>query len=663
MIAMIKKAALLFLVFAVLVQTVQADDLAVTGATCDISLDARYGDAKSKVEPVTLTLKNTGNASMTIYEPSLRVSEGGINLTKVTSFPIIITSGATKSVQIKVSVAGTVSEGTYPATVDFSYGSGTITINVDRLVPAHLASLQNIVIDDPVVFNKPRKEMEKTGFKVEKTFQIVNDGDTKMTLGSVAAYGNPDAGMTFSVNNPSTISEQSTGTAILTIIIPVSAPEGEHQGKLRVDAGKAGSQTLTVTVTVKHEVKFEMSPYSPDFGRVDVLKSVPLEITLSEVLGYKDITSVKIVRDESQPGDGKDDWMSVNLPASTIPKGSSVALTFTLRFRGETTVGRTYSWRHLLTHSAGNGTIALKATATPIDIAATKDALKTIQGSGSPKASNIAVKALEMLSASAESAEQWAAVASISQASVTFLDAMEQAVMKTGEDDHGAATNDLLVAGIAVDTMQKSAKTQAQTTIHKMSNDYITGILQKESAYFEKMAADAEDDRTKIIAYRHAAITYELLNSPDQCSAAYKLAAESVSSYNQKIESANNNRVDAEDAIRRASEDLYQWGDAKLLVNPFAYDGTSDRYKFAVNLTETAANEYRAAGEQELYNASSARADQLNNHWLFLLSQFCMLMIGYILLFVGTVVWCVFAFMAFAADSREEEFGDVVLLS
>jgi hypothetical protein len=154
---MIKKAALLFLVFVVLVQTAQADKLSVTGATCDISLDARYGDAKAKEKTVTLTLKNTGNASMTVYAPSLRVSESGINLTKVTSFPITIASGATKSVQIKVRVAGTVSEGTYSATADFSYGSGTITINVDRLVPAHLASLQNIKIDDPVVIQQTEK--------------------------------------------------------------------------------------------------------------------------------------------------------------------------------------------------------------------------------------------------------------------------------------------------------------------------------------------------------------------------------------------------------------------------------------------------------------------------------------------------------------------------
>jgi hypothetical protein len=40
-----------------------------------------------------------------------------------------------------------------------------------------------------------------------------------------------------------------------------------------------------------------------------------------------------------------------------------------------------------------------------------------------------------------------------------------------------------------------------------------------------------------------------------------------------------------------------------------------------------------------------------------------MLMIGYVILFACAVLWCVLAFMAFTADSREEEFGDVVLLS
>jgi hypothetical protein len=220
--------------------------------------------------------------------------------------------------------------------------------------------------------------MEKTGFKVVKKFEIINDGDMAMTVKSVAAYGTPGAGMTFKVDYPTKIDKQSAGAANLTITIPVTAPEGTHEGKLRIDAGKAGSQTITVKVTVKHAVKFDMSSYDPNFGRVDVLKSVPLEISLSETLGYKDVTAVKIQRKTTTVADGKDDWMAVNLPASIIQKGKTVPLTFTLRFRGETIVGRTYTWQYFLSHSEGNETITLKATAMPIDIEGTKSALATL---------------------------------------------------------------------------------------------------------------------------------------------------------------------------------------------------------------------------------------------------------------------------------------------
>jgi len=658
------RKVIFLLIFFMLMGTAQADDLSVDGATCDITLDARSGDAKDQEKTVTLKITNTGTETLTVYAPSVPSPESGINLTALGSYPISLAAGKSKNVQIKICVAGSVKEGTYEVRADFAHGKGTITINVDRLIPAHLASLQNVNIKDPVVFDKPRKEMEKTGFKVEKKFDIINDGDARMTVNSVAAYGTPGAGMTYTVNYPSQIAERSAGTATLTITIPVTAPEGTHEGKLRIDAGKAGSQTITVRVTVEHAVKFEMASYNPNFGRVDVLKSVPLEISLIETLGYKDITSVKIQREETTMADGDDDWMSANLPSSIIPKGGTVPLTFTLRFRGETTVGRIYTWQYFLSHSAGNETITLKATAMPIDIEGTKSALTTMKASGNPEISNIAGMALSMLSSSgAGSAEAWASVTSIAQSSVTFLDAMDRAIENVDGNNHEDSLDCLLVARIAVETMHRSAKTQSQTNIYTASNNLLITILRGESAYFERMAVDAEDDRTRIIAYRHAATAYELLNDPEKSKTAGEMAEESISSYNLKIDIANDHHVNADDAIRRASEDLYRWGDAKLLVNPFVYDSTSYRYKFAINETGTSAEEYRAAGEFELCNESALRADELQNQWLFLLGQFLMLMIGYILVFACAVIWCVLAFMAFTADSREEEFGDVVLLS
>ncbi len=656
-----RKVVLLLLVFFMLMGTAQAD-LSVTDGSCKIK------DLEGSAT-VTLTLTNAGDAgSIKVQAPMLPSPRDGITLSILDKYPITIPENESKTVQIKVEITKIVSKGVYDATASFDYldtlRTATITIDVARQVPAHLAPIQNINITDPVIFNKPRKEMEATGFKVVKKFDIINDGDMTMTVKSVAAYGTPEAGMTFKVNYPTQILNRSAGAANLTITIPVTAPEGPHEGKLRIDAGKAGLQDITVTVMVEHAVKFEIASYDPNFGRVDLLKSVPLEISLSETLGYKDITAVKIQRERNTVADGKEDWMAVNLPASIIQKGKTVPLTFTLRFRGETIVGRTYTWQYFLSHSAGNETITLKATAMPIDIEGTKSALATMKASGNPDISKIAGDTFNMLSSSgAGSAESWASVTTIAQCSVTFLDAMDRAVEAVDGGDQEDALNDLLVARIAVATMYRSAKTQAQTDIYTASNKFMKNILQRESAYFEKMASDADDDRTRIIAYRHSATAYELLNDPGRSGKASNMAEESISSYNQRIESANDHYVAADDAIRRASDDLYRWGDYVVLVNPFVYDSTSYRYKFAVNETETSAEEYLAAGEFELSEEGVLRAEELRSQWLFLLGKFLMLMIGYVILFACAVLWCVLAFMAFTADSREEEFGDVVLLS
>ncbi|RJS71322.1 hypothetical protein CW696_04705, partial [ANME-2 cluster archaeon] len=164
-----RKAILLFVVFFVLVQTAQAG-LSVSSGSC------RIKDLEGTAT-VTLTLKTAGNESMTVYAPSLPSPEKGITLTALDRYPISL-SGST-NVRIEVRITKAVSRGTYRATVYFGDSTGTITINADRSVPAHLAPLQNIDAGK-IVFDKPRKEMEKTGFKVEKKFEIVNDGDETM---------------------------------------------------------------------------------------------------------------------------------------------------------------------------------------------------------------------------------------------------------------------------------------------------------------------------------------------------------------------------------------------------------------------------------------------------------------------------------------------------
>ncbi|RLG30439.1 hypothetical protein DRO03_04425, partial [Methanosarcinales archaeon] len=245
-----RKVVLLLLVFFMLMGTAQAG-LTVTDGSCTIK------DLEGSAT-VTLTLTNTGgNAISRVDAPALPSPGKGITLRALDSYPISPPSAnESRDVRIEVHITKITSWGTHTATIYFGDSTATITINVDRHAPAHLAPIPNINITDPVIFNKPRKEMEATGFKVVKKFDIINDGDMAMTVKSVAAYGTPEAGMTFKVDYPTQILNKSAGAANLTITIPVTASEGPHEGKLRIDAGKAGLQDITVTVTVEHAVKF-----------------------------------------------------------------------------------------------------------------------------------------------------------------------------------------------------------------------------------------------------------------------------------------------------------------------------------------------------------------------------------------------------------------------
>jgi parallel beta-helix repeat protein len=116
-------------------QTTQASALgmSVTDAACIIRLDARYGGAEAQDAVVTLTLTNTGDPPITVYPPALPSPGEGITLIALDNYPITIPGNGSKTVQVKVRVAGDVAEGTYNTTAYFGDRTATITINVHRL--------------------------------------------------------------------------------------------------------------------------------------------------------------------------------------------------------------------------------------------------------------------------------------------------------------------------------------------------------------------------------------------------------------------------------------------------------------------------------------------------------------------------------------------------
>ena len=107
--------------------------MSVTDATCNVTLDARYGDAEAQGTVASFTLTNTGDPPITVYPPALPSPGEGITLTPLDNYPITISCNESVDVLINVRVAGDVAEGTYNATAYFGDITATIAIDVRHL--------------------------------------------------------------------------------------------------------------------------------------------------------------------------------------------------------------------------------------------------------------------------------------------------------------------------------------------------------------------------------------------------------------------------------------------------------------------------------------------------------------------------------------------------
>lgn len=641
----------------------------VTRPVAKVTLDARAGDAKPNSTTVYFELKNPTNESVAVASSVPSGQEAGINLT-IGSYTSPVAAAGTVTIPVTVTVAGDVSEGTHSGKVTINDQSYSFDIDVNRLIPAKLASMANIDVGT-VSFNKPKSTMESTGYVVEKSILIVNEGDTTMSVKSVGQYGTPDAGMTFTASPASmSVPPKESARATLKITIPAGAAEGTHTGKVQVNAGDAGSQNVPVSVVVKHEVKLEISSYLSNFGNVDLLESVQRSITLSEALGYKSITNVSVSRKSgvNETGSGKDDWMLVSVPSSTIPAGGSVNLVFTLRFRGETEIGQSYDWGYRIATSAGGTDADFKAVARPINTAETKSALSILSKSSNPDIASIASQTSTMLTNAEYSnltSAQWVNVATVSMGTSSFLGAMGSAEADIVSGDHFSALDWLIIARISADTVEKSIVTPEHRTIHGKIKSYLTKKLNSEAAYFTGLAGSTQntDMKESLFAYDASSRIYNLLGDHAKESEFASLSNELLTTHDKYVKSANDRRVEAKKAMRSVeTDDLYRWGDTQYLVNPFNFDSAREQFDLSIEQTTTASEEYQLAGEDELYKEAVIQRDGIAAQWKFLKLRFVALMFIYTIMFTTLIVWSVFAMISYTKDCDEEDMGNILLL-
>ena len=207
-------------------------------------------------------------------------------------------------------------------------------------------SVNPSTIDLSFSFNQPKSTAYYEDYS---TFTITNiNPDPNVTVsGSIGSVSTDTVTITPDASSFSLAYGESTTITLHTVVSPETA-EGLETFTLDV-----GDESLTVSIDVIYFAEIAVSDTQIDFGTVHRYDNPSRLVTISEVLGYKDVT-VTI----SQTGGNE--WVTVSPDAFVIPAGSSRDVTFELS--PGTPDHNDYSWTFSIsTDVAGSASIKIDA--------------------------------------------------------------------------------------------------------------------------------------------------------------------------------------------------------------------------------------------------------------------------------------------------------------
>jgi hypothetical protein len=534
---------------------------------------------------VSISLSRSGNEWVQPSESSFSVDAGS---SKTVSFSLAKSKPGWESYRDTYSW-------TFSATSEG--GNYDIKLRAELLLPPKLSVSRSAY--NTVTFNEPKSK--KPTFRKNFYIPVKNLGYYSMGINRVSLSGfgtKPEV----TIDYPRSVGGYSSKNIVLTVKAPYDTREGTYTGKVHIDAGNAGSEDVSVSIKIEYGVGLRVSPTSKDFGGVEIYnEEKDVKVTVRETFGYKAINNVLIKKIKGLEG--------ISVSPTTIPgippEGSDT-VTFTLKFRGEATMGKEYEWTYSIeTGNAGKGTITLRAMAEPgVDkIILELNSLKSSSVARYPATGTAISESLSMLDVAEKtkpSTKDWDYVMSTATQTATVLNLLNKYLdgdekTKAFSNLQSGATLAKSVSSNAGSISNSGVRSHAKESADALDN-LMNEMLSEAAAFFESRGHNYENTNylEAAKAYKCAATSYELLG--DTKSETYKHSFEKmVKEHDNRVIGANEDRVNAERKLILVKPELSEIGGIPLLLNPFAYDDVASGYKYALSTYSDVIEKYGAA--------------------------------------------------------------------
>ncbi|MEA2052910.1 MAG: hypothetical protein U9O90_08855, partial [Euryarchaeota archaeon] len=346
-----------------------------------------------------------------------------------------------------------------------------IHVEVYMLMPAKLGKLDDEQLE--IKFDEPRGT--KPEYEESIYVRVTNEGDEKMKFSSkIIEPREIDMNIITVYAGLVEVDGKDHEDVKIQITAPYYASEGTHHGRLQIEAGAAGRETVDIAIKILWPVGFDISsdsdyfwPAQPaiDFGSLELkeqgYEKREMNLTITENYLYKPVRNLRLF----PKGEYGKLWIRDEKNFSVIPPGESRNITVKIE-PGLEAVPKDYTWDCDLSASEVEAKkIAVKAKIVPMNISMMVDEFRSFRISPLyiryPASTEVIISngmgLLELVGGSEIKEVDWKRIPTMTKGALALLSSLNDAIVFTDEETYGKAVENLLIASVSLSSVDSNS--------------------------------------------------------------------------------------------------------------------------------------------------------------------------------------------------------------
>ncbi len=622
---------------------------AVASFTVEKSLKLSTGNYTSNVAGLRAYVTNISDLTVALNETSLSLERY-----------------SSKTVRINFTVPSTMGEGTYRGILsitDTDVSSYTTALTLNIVYPnATLITTwdQNLgSVRAGTTFTRVLNISELMGYKSASDVSVelleLGPADFNYTgfLGEIPGFGSRNMNITVNVPERYLIPD----TYPITTLI-------KSTSNISVNAS-AANYTIPPPVMAVSEASLDLGKITFEPGKDASEKT----LIVKETGDYTPIEGLKISLTSGEAG-----WISYS-EGDYISRGSSKDYAFKIYLPPDAKIEKKNWVFRITTDYAGSKDIPAKVI---VYFPGIEEALSYLRGKGQvgghAEATSLienSISLLEKLKGVTET-KKIAMAMSVYTGARAFITNLEEAVQGQNEGNANKVGDAAIRAKTALNRMKIGNENLGDKELNVYSNVSVASAAkiwlstaQSALTLLSEKAEASKDSNYKFTAlyYRRMGKLYALLGDSGRAEEYSKKQKSMEELYTATINSAINDKNEAEKELDSARESMLHIGGSYFVLNPFAFDFVMSKYDSSIKRYFNAERLYRNAGEsgdadlaRDIGGAAAKQRDSIYR-------SFLVYGIFLVALFVGFLIRASIGFQNFKRDEEDGKIGEIILKS